>query len=293
MYSQLRTGYDDDDEHDRMKETWINHAHPLNTIAARGVAGLELQPGRVIFALDDGRLAELHVPGIGGENSGPALQANLRRKATTKYVWTVLESPETEGWNGEYCSEERGPTNCIVGIKDDQTTTTRSVKTRRKKKAVQQQDYLIPKIQSSLDNEYSYADDWLESNYRMRAMQGGRSFFLVSEGGFVLEHLYTENAWIWLSHEHPTAIITASVGNYNASLYVIDEHGSLLMRERSSNNKLSWVNCTALRRGKQVIAGSPWGGIPGRAARVTVEDSLFFVGKNGRLLRFIVSRSRE
>ena len=277
-------------QENQMKETWISHVHPPNAKAARGISGLQFQVGRVLFALDDGRLAELHLSGIGGENSGPTHQVNVRKKATTKYVWSVIDVPETEGWNAEYCNEERGPSNCIMGIKDEpnQLGTARSVTRRRK--GSQQQDYLFPSgpvaVQSSLD-EHSFSDHWLESNFRLRVMQGGRSFFLITDDGFTFEYLYTESAWIWLRHEHPTAI-RGAVGNYNGSLYVIDSYGSLLIRERTTT-ELAWINCTALRKGKQVIAGPPWDEMPGSAMKVTAEDSLFFVGKNGRLLQFLVS----
>lgn len=101
-------------------EAWVNHGHPVHAKAARGIPGLQLQVGRILFLLDDGRLGELHLLGLGGESSGPSTAQNSRRKVgTTKYVWSILDVPESEGWNAEYCTEERGPRNCITGIKDE------------------------------------------------------------------------------------------------------------------------------------------------------------------------------
>lgn len=284
----MRTGTGQENQR---TEVWVNHMHPPHAKAARGIGGLQFQVGRILFPLDDGRLAELHISGIGGENAGPTYSLNIRRKATMKYVWSILDAPETEGWNAEYCTEERGPTNCIMGIKDEPNDlgTTRSMTRRRK--GSQQQDYLFPSTASdgptNALEEYSFADNWIERNYRLRVMQGGRSFFLITDGGFTFEYLYAENAWIWLRHEHPAAI-KGAVGNYNGSLYVVDTYGSLLIRERSGN-ELAWINCTALRKGSQVTGGPPWDGMPGRAMKVTPEDALFFVNKNGRLLQFTVS----
>ncbi|KAJ6409113.1 hypothetical protein OIU84_008747 [Salix udensis] len=38
-----------------------------------------------------------------------------------------------------------------------------------------------------------------------------------------------------------------------------------------------------------VIGGPPWDGIPGKALKVTAEDAIFVVSKNGRLLQFTVA----
>ncbi|KAF4387287.1 hypothetical protein F8388_016696 [Cannabis sativa] len=278
-------------QENQMAETWVNHMHPPHAKAARGIGGLQFQVGRIVFPLDDGRLAELHISGIGGDNVGPINSANVRRKSTMKYVWSVLDAPETEGWNAEYCTEERGPTNCIMGIRDEPNDLgTARLATRRRKGS--QQDYLIPSVVASdgpanaLD-KYRFADNWIERNFRLRVMQGGRSFFLITDGGFTFEYLYTEHTWIWLRHDYPAAI-KGAVGNYNGSLYVIDTAGSLLIRERSGN-QLAWINCTAFKKGGQVTGGPPWDGIPGRALKVTPEDALFFVSKNGRLLQFTVA----
>lgn len=265
--------------------------HPPHAKAARGIAGQQFQLGRILFPLDDGRLAELHLSGVGGENAGPTHQINVRRKAGMKYVWSILDAPETEGWNAEYCTEERGPTNCIMGTRDEPNDSGTARSVTRRRKGSQQQDYLLPNVAANeatqSSDEYSFFDNWIEANFRLRVMQGGRSFFFITDGGFTFEYLYTENGWIWLRHEHATAI-KGAVGNYNGSLYVVDAYGSLLIRERSGS-ELAWINCTALRKGRQVIGGPPWDGMPGRATKVTAEDSLFFVSKNGTLLQFTVS----
>ncbi|ONI13965.1 hypothetical protein PRUPE_4G254900 [Prunus persica] len=273
-------------------EAWVSHIHPLHAKVARGISGLQIQVGRILFPLDDGRLAELHLSGLGGENSGPSHQVNFRKKAAVKYLWSILDAPESEGWNAEYCIEQRGPTNCITGVKDEPNDLgIARTMTRRRKGSQTQQHYLTPGTSGSGPTkpleEYSFPDNWLNTNFHLRAMHGGRSFFLITDGGFTFEYLYTENVWMWLRHEHSTAI-KGALGNYNGSLYVVDANGSVLLRERNSND-LAWINCTALRKGRQVVGGPPWDGIPGRTTRVTAEDALFFVSRNGRLLQFTVA----
>lgn len=273
-------------------EAWVGHMHPVHAKVARGIAGIQIQVGRILFPLDDARLAELHLSGLGGESLGPSHQVMFRRKATVKYVWSILDAPETEGWNAEYCTEQRGPTNCITGIKDELNDLGISrTGTRRRKGSHSQQLYLTPgALGSGLTKHlevYNFPDNWINSNFHLRVMQGGKSFFLITDGGFTFEYLYTENVWIWLRHEHSTAI-EGAVGNYNGSLYVVDTYGSLFMRERS-DNELAWINCTSSRKGRQVVGGPPWDTILGRAMKGAVEDALFFVSRNGRLLQFTVS----
>ncbi|KAK9022039.1 hypothetical protein V6N11_002335 [Hibiscus sabdariffa] len=218
----------------QIPEAWKNHMHPPNTKAARGIPGLKFQLGRTLFTLDDGRLAELHLPG--------------------------LDAPETEGWNGEYCSEERGPMNCIAG-----TSRSRLVKA---------------------SEEYGFPDNWINTNFRLRMMQAGVSFFMITGGGLTFEYVYTGTVWLWLRHDHSTPM-RGVLGNYVGSLFFVDVYGTLLIRERSKN-ELAWINCTAMRKGRQVIGGPPWDGMPGKL-KVTAEDALFFVSKSGRLLQFSVA----
>ncbi|KAJ9139655.1 hypothetical protein P3X46_030368 [Hevea brasiliensis] len=274
----------------QIPEAWLSHMHPPHAKAAKGITGLQLQIGRIIFTLDDGRLAELHLPGLGGETTAPNYQINVRRKVSHKYVWSILDAPETEGWNAEYCKQERGPTNCITGIKDEPNDSgiTRAA-TRRRKGSQAQLDYLLAGASELINSSegYNFPDNWINTNFRLRVMHGSRSFFLITDGGLTFEYLNTENIWLWLRHDHSTPM-KGALGNYNGSLFFVDIYGSLLIRERSGND-LGWLNCTAMRKGKQVTGGPPWDGIPGKAMKVTAEDALFFVSKNGRLLQFTVA----
>lgn len=275
-------------------DSWIDHVHPQHAKAAKGIPGIHYQLGRTIYPLDDGRLAELHLSGVGGQNSGPSQQVNNRRRATRKYVWSVLETPESEGWNGEYCTEERGPFNCIAGINDESNdlASTRSM-IRRRKGQLEEQNYLIPgKSLQVLSEEYKFPDKWVNNNFRLRAMHRGRSFFLVTGGGLTMEYIYNENAWLWLGHEYTTPM-KGAVGTYNASLFLVDINGNLLVRERSSEiGSLDWINCSAMKKGKKITSGSPWDEMQGKPMRFTAEDSLFFVGKNGKLLQLTVAHRK-
>lgn len=275
--------------------SWGSHQHPLHAKAARGVSGLPLQVGRILFALDDGRLAELHLVGLGGENSGPSPPQNFRRKSSTKYVWSILDAPESEGWNAEYCTEERGPRNCMTGIKDESKDSgvTSSV-TGRRKQSQEQHYYLSLSTSDELINyseEYNQSDDWIRSNFHLRLMYEGKSFFLVTNDGLIFEHVCIENVWIWLRHDSSTAM-NGIVGNYNGSLFMVDTFGSLLLREWSGN-EIAWKNCTDMRKGRNVVGGQPWDRLPGITRRVTIEDSLFFVSRNGRLLQFMVGKKEH
>ena len=142
-------------------------------------------------------------------------------------------------------------------------------------------------IPAGPSEEYNMPDNWINTNFRLRVMHGGRSFFLITDTGLTFEYLNAENVWLWLRHEHLTAM-RGAVGHYNGSLFLVDEHGSLLIRERS-NSDLAWINCTGMRKGRQVIGGPPWDRLPGKTLKVTVEDALFFVSRTGRLLQFTVS----
>ncbi|KAG2398096.1 uncharacterized protein HKW66_Vig0136680 [Vigna angularis] len=270
-------------------EAWGSHEHPSQAKAARGIAGLPLQVGRILYALDDGRLAELHLAGIGGESSGPSVPQNSRRKASMKYVWTLLDVPESEGWNAEYCTEERGPRNCIIGTKDESYDSGTSSVTGRRKQSQAQSYYLSVGTGGELSKsseEDSLPDDWISSNFRLRLLYEGKSFFLINNDGLVFEYVCIENVWVWLKHDSSSAM-SGIVGSYNGSLFMVDTFGSLFLREWSGND-IAWKNCTALRKGRHVIGGQPWDMLPGKARRATTEDSIFFVSKNGRLLQFMV-----
>lgn len=273
-------------------DKWTNHNHPPYAKVARSITGLQLQFGRMIFPLDDGRLAELHLPVIGGEYSGPCNQANFRRKPSVKYIWSILDAPETEGWNADYCTDERGPTNCMSGVKDELTESDLTSSLSRRRKANNAKQSYLPMSVSCCSStksieDYSIPDIWITKTFRLRMMHGGKSFFCITDDGLIFEYLNAENMWIWLKHDHSTAI-KGAVGNYNGSLFLIDEHDSLLIRERNSN-ELTWINCTAMRKGRQVIGGPPWDGYPGKGSKVRADDAIFFVSRNGRLLQLTVA----
>lgn len=271
---------------------WGSHGHPLHAKVARGIVGLPLQVGRILFLLDDGRLAELHLPGLGGESTGPALSQNFRRKASTKYVWSILDAPESEGWNAEYCTDERGPRNCMIGIKDESEDSGISSVTGRRKQSQAHHHYLSVDTSGSelmeSSEEYTLPDDWISSNFRLRLMYEGKSFFLITKEGLIFEYICIESVWVWLRHESSTAM-NGILGNYNGNLFMVDTFGSLLLREWN-NNELAWRNCTSLKKGRNIIGGQPWDRLPGKARKVTTEDALFFVSKNGRLLQFMVGK---
>ncbi|XP_057515139.1 uncharacterized protein LOC130796775 isoform X2 [Amaranthus tricolor] len=274
----------------QLEESWINHMHPPHAMVARGIAGIAYQFGRLIFPLDDGRIAELHLAGIGGENTGPDHQPNTRKRISSKYYWTTLDAPETEGWNAEYCKEERGPSNCLIGVKDETNDYTKTRTMTRRRKGMQQ-NYLIPN-ESSINLDETKEDralnkSWVDSNFGLRVIQGGRSFFMVSKNGMAFEYLYSDNVGLWLKHEHPTAM-KGAVGSYNGSLFLIDIHGALLIRERS-NNELQWINCTSMKKGKELIGGPPWDRIHSAGKRITANDAIYFISKKGRLLQFTVA----
>ncbi|XP_073111153.1 uncharacterized protein [Elaeis guineensis] len=271
---------------------WINHMHPQHAKVARGVQGIQVQFGRLMFPLDDGRLGELHLPGIGGDGSGPTHQSSLRRKTSNKYEWSVIDVPETEGWNAEYCTDDRGPSNCITGIKnvlsDDEPNDSSIITPARRRKAQGHQEYIsLSNHESGATESYNFLTRSINTNFRMRVMYADRSFFVITDSGLTFEYLYSDNVWLWLRHEHSTAM-RGALGSYNGSLFLVNTQGNLLIRERSGN-ELSWINCTAMRKGKQVATGPPWDVIPGKSHRATTVDALFFVDKKGKLLQFMVA----
>ncbi|CAA0813222.1 Unknown protein [Striga hermonthica] len=262
----------------KSEEKWVNHEHPAQARVARGISGLELQAGRMMFPLDDGRLAELHLSGLGGESHGPSPPPSSRRKSSAKYVWSILDAPESEGWNAEYCTHERGPSNCLVGTKDE---------FGRRKDGKTQQNYLIPdeRRPNSLINEH----EGIKTLFRLRLMHVGKSFFIITDEGLTYECLKTENVWVWLEHEYPLEI-KGILGRYNGSLFVVDERGSLIARERGGED-LVWINCSSITRGKAVATGRPWewDGMLGQQNSVWPENVIFFVSKSGKLMEFSVA----
>ncbi|KAL6503013.1 hypothetical protein OROHE_024181 [Orobanche hederae] len=281
---QKHPGSSEDHE---IEENWLNHNHPPHARAARGISGIHFQTGRMIFPLDDGRLAELHLSGLGGESLGPNTPTSTRRKSLLKYVWSILDAPESEGWNAEYCTAGRGPSNCMSGTKDE---TGEVLFPRWRKDGKTQQSYLIPSMPdigslSGLGQDYKR----IKEVFRLRVMQEGKSFFLITDKGVTFECVNNDNTWFWLRHEHSTRI-EGVVGKYNGSLFFVDDSGSVLIRERSgTGSDLAWINCTSMRRGEPVVGGPPWDGMLGRESKVLPEDAIFFVSKSGRLLEFSVA----
>ncbi|RDX95853.1 hypothetical protein CR513_21568, partial [Mucuna pruriens] len=188
-------------------------------------------------------------------------------------------------------ARECGPRNCLTGIKDESEDSVLSLVSGRRKQSEPHNHYLSVGasggrlIQSS--EEYNMPNDWISSNFRLRLMDEGKSFFLITDDGLVFEYICIESAWIWLRHESSTAM-KGILSNYNGSLFMVDTHGSLLLRERSGK-ELAWRNCTAVRKGRNVIGGQPWDRLPGQERMLTTADTLFFVSKTGRLMKLMVS----
>jgi hypothetical protein len=264
---------------------------PEHAKVARNVRGVQVQVGRMIFPLDDGRLGELHFSGIGGADFGPSQQNTVRKKLSNKYEWSILDAPETEGWNAEYCTEEHGPTNCITGAKSVATGTEpndlSNTQPSRRRKVEEKQHYLhVNSHQSDETEPYNFLSRSIGLNFHMRVMHADRSLFLITDNGLTFEYLNSNGIWLWLRHEHTTAM-KGTLGSYIGSLYLVDVHGNLHIRERNGD-ELLWINCTAMKKGRHVASGSPWDGIPGLLRRMTTDDALFFVNKRGRLLQFTV-----
>ncbi|KAJ3676588.1 hypothetical protein LUZ60_004000 [Juncus effusus] len=270
---------------------WINHNHPKDAKIAQSISGVQLQIGRTMFPLDDGRLAELHLPGLGGDESGPNPTISTRRKqiSNNKYEWSVLDTPESEGWNGEYCTEDHGPMNCILGSKTD--LHNQLSPSRRRTEEEKQSNYIstLSKTTNYQNQDHqpnNLVSKSIESNFKMRVMHSDRSLFLITENGMTFEYLLTNGVWLWLRHEHGTSM-TGALGSYNGSLYVVDLDGNLFIRERVGE-ELSWINCTGLEKGRHVASGAPWDGNI-RLRGATSDDALFFVNKKGKLLQFTVA----
>ncbi|KAH9295138.1 hypothetical protein KI387_038726, partial [Taxus chinensis] len=275
---------------------WIDHRQPFEAKVARSIPAVLLQTGRIIFPLDDGRLGELYLSGLGGEGVGPSPHTVLRRKALASYEWSVIDAPESEGGNAGYCTESQGPWNCVEGLKDaqgqDQMTNSGISSTiRRKKGRAFQGRYTVQKmhrhdLHSETNDTYEPINN-TDTLFRIRTMQPDRSFFLVTDDGIIFEHLFNENLWLWLKHDH-SSIVRGILGVYNGSLFVVDNYGNLFIRERNASG-LVWVNCSAMEGGRQVVVGPPWDGIHGQDRKVTADDALFFIDKNGNLLQFTVA----
>ncbi|KAI7749564.1 hypothetical protein M8C21_021931, partial [Ambrosia artemisiifolia] len=202
------------------------------------------------------------------------------------------DAPESEGWNAEYCTEDRGPLNCISGVKDETNhdqPTTRSFRRRSGNNKGQENNYyyLVSAASKSKDDAFVGQLSSVNVDFRLRVMYEGRSFFLVTGDGVSYEYLNVENVWLWLKHEHPVGM-KGVVGSYNGSLFMINENEDLIVGERGGN-EFMWINCSAMKKGRQVVGGPPWDVAPSKARKVTPDDSMFFVGKSGGLLQLTVA----
>ncbi|TKY67813.1 hypothetical protein E2542_SST10709 [Spatholobus suberectus] len=159
----------------------------------------------------------------------------------------------------------------MTGTKDESKDSGISSATGRRKQSQAQHYYLSLGTGGELNKsseEFNLPDDWIRSNFRLRLMYEGKSF---SQSLMM----------VWFSN-----MFVLTVGNYNGSLFVVDTFGSLLHREWS-DNEIAWRNCPAMRKGRNIVRGQPWDRLPGKGRRVTTEDSVFFMSKNGRLLQFM------
>lgn len=271
------------------------------------VQGVSLSSGRLFFSLVDGRIGELHAPGLGGGNVGPiSLSASPRdRKQGSVYTWSILEAPETEGGNAEYCTSVRGPANCLEGIKDSQSGWQPPVsitefsqkkrspsKGRLGRRGVARSDPAKEtETTSATQSLLSRASPWkhgTESLFQLRTMQTDKSIFFIGRDGAAFERFFSGEAWLWLKHEH-TLRLSGIVGMYSGGVFVVDAERNLFLRERIGS-VLHWMNCTEINGGRKVTSGPPWDhGLLGEAHAATVEDALFVVDQDGNLMEFLVS----
>ena len=258
----------------QVHERWIDHEHPHHARVARGISGIQLQFGRLIFSLDDGRLGELQI-------------FSKRRGTSQKFEWSILEVPETEGWNGEYCSEERGMMNCIAGNE----FYNEGIMTMKRRKTQECTPYIPLTSHNRLTLEpqkmKKFQTEVIGSCFRLRALHNNESFLLTTSNGLIFEYLSKENVWFWLRHADLT-LITGALGSYNGSLFLVDVNGNLLMMERREM-EITLINCTAMNKGRKVTAGPPWDGAHTNPWRTMNDDAIFFVSMKGRLLQFTVS----
>ncbi|BBN02887.1 hypothetical protein MPTK1_2g18990 [Marchantia polymorpha subsp. ruderalis] len=294
---------------------WLDHGHPFQTPIVKAVPGVSLSPGRIFFSLIDGRVGELHVPGLGGGNVGPVVGGSSGpsvrdRKQGGSYTWSILEAPETEGGNAEYCTSVRGPANCLEGIKDSQSgwqppVSSTDISQRKRSgmkgrtgrrgggvSATRAEAASVVKDSKSFVGSSSLlrAAPWngsVSSQFMLRTMQAEKSIFFVGRDGAAFERFFSGEAWLWLKHEHSLSL-SGIVGIYSGGVFVVDAEHNLFLRERIGN-VLHWLNCTE-KDGRKVVSGPPWDhGLLGEAHAATVEDALFLVDEAGNLMEFLVA----
>lgn len=284
----------------------MDHGHPVQTPIVSSVPGVSLSSGRLFFSLVDGRIGEFHAPGFGGGNLGPIASSVPRdRKQGSVYTWSILEAPETEGGNAEYCTSVRGPANCLEGVKDSQSgwqppvssiefsqKKRSSAKGRVGRRGVGRADPAKEsETYSNSQSLLSRTAPWkhsIESLFQLRTMQTDKSIFFIGRDGAAFERFFSGEAWLWLKHEH-TLRLSSIVGMYSGGVFVVDAERNLFLRERIGN-ALHWLNCTEINLGRKILSGPPWDhGLLGEAHVPTVEDALFVVDHDGNLMEFLVS----
>ncbi|KAL2645054.1 hypothetical protein R1flu_012641 [Riccia fluitans] len=300
---------------------WLDHGHPSQTPIVKSVPGVSLSPGRIFFSLVDGRIGELHAPGLGGGNVGPVGVRDRKQLqvggTTTTYTWSILEAPETEGGNAEFCTSVRGPANCLEGIKDSQSGWQPPVSStdlsQRKRTGFKGRTWrrgggaaggsmsgradaaaAVVKDSDLINVDFSSlprAAPWngsVESQFMLRTMQAEKSIFFVGRDGTAFERFLSGEAWLWLKHEHSLSLL-GIVGIYSGGVFVVDVERNLFLRERIGN-VLHWLNCTEMSGGRKVVSGPPWDrGLLGEAHAATIEDALFMVDEAGNLMEFLVA----
>jgi hypothetical protein len=283
--------------------TWVDHGHPFQTPILNSIPGFALIPGRIFFTLVDGRIGEFHAPGFGGGNVGPSKAPLKDKKQGPVYTWSILEAPESEGGNAEYCTSARGPANCLEGIKESQwgwqppVSSTESQKKKISSKGrpgrriVGRADPKESDTSFNSESLPSPAAPWNQSTlslFQLRTMHADKSVFFIGRDGAAFERFYNGEVWLWLKHEH-TRPFAGILGTYGGGVLVVDSEHNLLLRERIGN-VLHWLNCTEMNGGKKVVSGPPWDyGVAESTHAATTEDALFLVDQEGNLMEFLVS----
>lgn len=64
----------------QIPEAWLFHMHPHLQKLLKELLGYNF------------KLAELYLPGLGGETTGPVHKINARRKVSVRYVWSIIDT---------------------------------------------------------------------------------------------------------------------------------------------------------------------------------------------------------
>ncbi|GBG72662.1 hypothetical protein CBR_g12234 [Chara braunii] len=308
---------------------WLKHGSPGDDSVMPDVPGVLLSPWRMFFPLRDGRLGELHLQGTGGMLTGPTYAASQNqpasRRPTGNYTWTIIEVPETEGGNAEYCSSSAGPANCLEGTHQwgergwsnrgggsDQGGSGGSSSPSMRRRGWGSKhhesggskragagngggdenedvdgDAAVPSVNTRASMAAPVMGG-MAGVFKMRLIQHDTSMFLVMDDGVVAERYFNGESWVWINHENssPIAALTAV---YNGSVLGFDKSGCIQLRERHGSN-LRWHNVSSEdARMPRITSGAPLDDIPGKPRPVTTDDAIFFVDENGELLELLVA----